>query len=59
MDIVRKRLEAKLEWQRKYFKQEEIVHWKDESRIKEKNNQMLGVECSTVCCRNVDINPSG
>ena len=27
--------------------------------LKKRIIKMLGVECSTLCCRNVDINPSG
>ena len=55
MDIARKRSRAELRWRRKCLEKRKLFSGKSESGTKEENNEMLGLECSTVCSRDVDV----
>ena len=40
---------------KKVFMEKKIVYRYNNSGTKEENNEMLGLECSTVCSRDVDV----
>ena len=50
-----KKFAAELRWRRKCLEKRKLFSGKSESGTKEENNEMLGLECSTVCSRDVDV----